>query len=79
LRRIFERGGLALVQDPATAESPTMPAAAVRCVPEAKVLRIADIARTLTSLTPADPAATRGHAVLPDPGGNSARTAPGGA
>ena len=30
LRRISDRGGLALVQDPATAESPTMPAAALQ-------------------------------------------------
>ena len=29
LRRIADRGGLALVQDPGTAESPTMPAAAI--------------------------------------------------
>jgi two-component system chemotaxis response regulator CheB len=50
LRRIFDRGGLALVQDPATAESPTMPSAAIRCVPEARVQSIAEIARTLASL-----------------------------
>ena len=50
LRRIFDRGGVALVQDPTTAESPTMPSAAIRCVPEARVQRIAEIARTLASL-----------------------------
>jgi two-component system, chemotaxis family, protein-glutamate methylesterase/glutaminase len=50
LRRIFDRGGLAIVQDPTTAESPTMPAAAVRCVPAARVLPIAEIAVALTTL-----------------------------
>ena len=50
LRRIFDRGGVALVQDPSTAESPTMPSAAIRCVPEARVQAIPDIARTLASL-----------------------------
>ena len=52
LRRIFDRGGLALVQDPATAESPTMPSAAVRCVPGARVQTIPQIAATLAGLTP---------------------------
>ncbi|HKW46082.1 MAG TPA: chemotaxis protein CheB [Gemmatimonadaceae bacterium] len=47
LRRIFDRGGIALVQEPTTAESPTMPAAAIRCVPDARVQTIAQIARTL--------------------------------
>jgi two-component system, chemotaxis family, protein-glutamate methylesterase/glutaminase len=48
LRRIFDRGGLALVQEPATAESPTMPSAAIRCVPGATVQSIAQIAKTLS-------------------------------
>lgn len=52
LRRIFDRGGLALVQDPVTAESPTMPSAAVRCVPGARVQTIPEIAATLAALTP---------------------------
>jgi two-component system chemotaxis response regulator CheB len=50
LRRIFDRGGVALVQEPSTAESPTMPASAIRCVPEAQVQPIAQIAATLASL-----------------------------
>ena len=50
LRRIADRGGLALVQRPETAESPTMPAAALRAVPEARVLSIAEIASTLAAL-----------------------------
>ena len=47
LRRIFDRGGMALVQDPASAESPTMPSAAIRCVPGATVQTIPQIAKTL--------------------------------
>ena len=43
LRRIAERGGVALVQDPATAESPNMPAAALKAVPGARVLTIGAI------------------------------------
>jgi len=51
LRRIFDRGGLALVQDPATAESPTMPTAAIRCVPSAQVATIATISAKLVELS----------------------------
>src|SRR4051812_7729206 len=40
LRRIVERGGLALVQEPVTAESPTMPKAALKAVPSARVLSV---------------------------------------
>ncbi|MGZ4780093.1 MAG: chemotaxis protein CheB, partial [Thermoanaerobaculia bacterium] len=36
LQRIVDRGGLGLVQLPATAESPAMPAAALRAVPTAR-------------------------------------------
>jgi two-component system chemotaxis response regulator CheB len=50
LKRIFDRGGLAFVQLPATAESPTMPAAALACVPKAKVLTIQEISRALVDL-----------------------------
>lgn len=50
LKRIYDRGGLALVQLPATAESPTMPAAALEAVPKARVLSIEEIAATLESL-----------------------------
>ena len=51
LRRIFDRDGLALVQDPTTAESPTMPSAAIRCVPAARVETIPQIAATLSELS----------------------------
>jgi len=44
LRRIVDRGGLAIVEEPSTAEIPTMPAAALRAVPTAKVLPVSEIA-----------------------------------
>jgi two-component system, chemotaxis family, protein-glutamate methylesterase/glutaminase len=50
LRRIFDRDGVTLVQDPSTAESPTMPSAAIRCVPGARVQTIPQIAATLSEL-----------------------------
>jgi two-component system, chemotaxis family, protein-glutamate methylesterase/glutaminase len=50
LKRIHDRGGLTFVQLPATAESPTMPAAAIACVPSARVLTIGEIAAELTAL-----------------------------
>ena len=50
LKRIVDRGGLALVQTPVTAESPMMPTAALRSVPGARQLTIPQIAATLGSL-----------------------------
>ena len=50
LRRISDRGGLAIVQDPATAESPTMPAAARHAVSRARVMSLETIAPFLASL-----------------------------
>ena len=50
LRRIFDRGGLAFVQRPETAESPIMPTAAIRAVPKARVLTIPEIAGAVASL-----------------------------
>src|SRR5215208_3136962 len=50
LRRISDRGGLAIVQDPASAESPTMPAAAQQAVPRARVMSLAGIVDFLASL-----------------------------
>lgn len=47
LRRIVERGGAALVQDPRTAESPTMPAAAIAAVVRAPVLPLEEIGPAL--------------------------------
>jgi two-component system, chemotaxis family, protein-glutamate methylesterase/glutaminase len=50
LKRIADRGGLAVVQQPDTAESPVMPAAALRFVPTARVLTLPEIAKLLASL-----------------------------
>jgi two-component system chemotaxis response regulator CheB len=61
LSEIARRGGLAIVQSPATAMSPTMPRAALEAVPSARVLpipAIADLLATLpvsTSTVRADP------------------------
>ena len=50
LRQISDGGGLALVQDPETAESPTMPRAAVEAVPRARVIPLDEIVRFLGQL-----------------------------
>jgi two-component system, chemotaxis family, protein-glutamate methylesterase/glutaminase len=50
LKRIADRGGLAIVQRPDTAESPVMPDAALRFVPTARVLTLTAIAALLASL-----------------------------
>jgi two-component system chemotaxis response regulator CheB len=50
LQRIAAIGGCAIVQDPRTAESPIMPRAAIRCVPEAKVLPLERITPHLVAL-----------------------------
>ena len=55
LRRISDLGGLALIQDPQTAESPTMPAAAQQAVPRARVMslpRLGEYLATLPSVNP---------------------------
>ena len=51
LRRIADRGGFAIVQDPASAESPIMPRAALRVVSEAHVVPLDEIAATLARIT----------------------------
>jgi len=50
LRLISDRGGLALVQDPGSAESPTMPRAAARAVPRARVMPLDEIIRFVGEL-----------------------------
>jgi two-component system chemotaxis response regulator CheB len=72
LRRIFDRGGLAIVQDPKTAESPTMPSAAIRCVPGAHVLAIPQIAARLVKLG-ADESHGRSHDTRADRVGDPPR------
>ncbi len=51
LRHIVNRGGKAIVQDPDSAESRTMPAAALQAVPEAQVVPLRDMAAHLVTLT----------------------------
>ena len=50
LRRIADAGGLAVVQDPATAEVSTMPAAALAAVPTARVFALDRIGTFLGAL-----------------------------
>ncbi len=51
LRHIVNRGGRAIVQDPETAESRAMPAAALLAVPEAEVLPLERIPERLVEIT----------------------------
>jgi two-component system chemotaxis response regulator CheB len=50
LRAIAAGGGLALVQDPATAEVPTMPQAALSACPGARVLDVSGLSEWLSTL-----------------------------
>jgi two-component system chemotaxis response regulator CheB len=51
LRRVRDEGGVAIVQDPATAEIAVMPAAARSAVPEAEVMDLEQIAARLQGLS----------------------------
>jgi len=55
LRRISDRGGLALIQDPDTAESRMMPAAAREAVPRARVMALPHLAEYLVTLPSGTP------------------------
>ncbi len=55
LARISERGGLALIQDPTTAESPLMPAAAVKAVPRARVMPLEQLVAFIGTLPGGSP------------------------
>jgi two-component system, chemotaxis family, protein-glutamate methylesterase/glutaminase len=57
LRRIVDAGGVAIVQDPSTAEVAVMPTAALRVVPEADVLSLQGIASRLVAMQPCEPSA----------------------
>ncbi|MGB0176856.1 MAG: chemotaxis protein CheB [Owenweeksia sp.] len=50
LQRISENGGVAIVQDPSTAQVDTMPSEALKMVPDAKVLTLENIAAFLNNL-----------------------------
>ena len=60
LKRIADRGGAAIVQDPATAESAVMPAAALKLVPDAKVATIEQIGDIIGKLVARSRTARRG-------------------
>lgn len=55
LKRIADRGGYTIVQDPATAESPIMPQAALRTVSKARVLPLDRMAAHLVTIAPRRP------------------------
>jgi two-component system chemotaxis response regulator CheB len=63
LSRIAERGGATLVQEPATAESPAMPTAALKAVPKARVLTLGEIGKAVGELAKEQepPRASRAH------------------
>lgn len=50
LARVVELGGTAIVQDPETAQRDEMPRAALRAVPDARVLQVEEIASLLVDL-----------------------------
>lgn len=50
LKRIADRGGRAIIQDPATADSAVMPQAALRAVPNADVMKLDEIGAFLDRL-----------------------------
>lgn len=60
LRHIVDRGGRAVVQDPATAENPVMPYAAQQAVPEATIVALAAIADTLVRMVRPEQASAAG-------------------
>ena len=55
LRRISDLGGMAIIQDPKTAESPTMPEAAQKAVPRARVMPLPRIGEYLATLPSGNP------------------------
>jgi len=57
LKRVADRGGYAIVQDPETAEGATMPRAALRAVPKAQVVPLDRIANKLIAIAPPRPPA----------------------
>ena len=60
LKRITDRGGYAIVQDPESAEGPMMPRAALRAVPTARVVPLERIASHLIRIAPPRPPAEHG-------------------
>lgn len=60
LKRIADRGGAAIVQDPSTAESAVMPAAALKLVPDARVTKLDEIGALIATLNVRSRTARRG-------------------
>jgi two-component system chemotaxis response regulator CheB len=50
LRRIADRGGAAIIEDPSTAESAIMPAAALKLVPDARVVAVDAMSEVIVKL-----------------------------
>jgi two-component system chemotaxis response regulator CheB len=63
LARIVRAGGRGLIQDPKTAESPIMPAAAIKAVPTAEVVPLDKLAPRLIQLSEEKPRVERRTAV----------------
>ena len=55
LRRISDRGGLAIIQDPSTAESRVMPAAAAKLVPRARIMTLEEMTTFIATLPAGSP------------------------
>lgn len=67
LKRIAERGGATLVQEPATAESPAMPAAALKAVPSARVMVLSSIGSAIAELaSQPESRSSRAHRAAPE-------------
>jgi two-component system chemotaxis response regulator CheB len=61
LAHIVKRGGRALVQDPKTAEIPTMPQAAIKAVPTAEIVPLRKLAPRLIELSGENAKGKRGR------------------
>src|SRR5262245_27180619 len=59
LKRIADRGGYGIVQDPKSAESAIMPQSAIRVVPKSRVLPLERIAAHLVTIAPPRPPTSR--------------------
>lgn len=78
LKRIADRGGATIVQDPATAESAVMPAAALKLVPDARIAKVEEIGALIGKLNARARTARRGtpRSVPTRDNGDSLRSSP---
>lgn len=67
LKRIADRGGAAIIQEPSSAESATMPAAALKFVPDARVVKLEEIGPIIASLNKRAKTGRRGIPRFPKP------------